>query len=453
MNKFLKRIYFNLFEKNERYLDYLNSQAGKMMRYTGIPVGLTEISFIFSDYSMGGGIYHLHFALYRVIPGFVLLTAGLLALKGWSSKYYSRFWALCHLVILTGQAVSISIFQEPAPVAFGFTIALVTASLFVFFPLKWYFYILLQSGALCFYFLFSFNFTHPAQGEPLMIMMGSTFFITPFIGVMLWNQRYYLWLQKQITDRQTLELQKYASQINKELLLAARIQRSLLPDPVGSESTLFLDYRYIPAGHLAGDMIHIIPLDKEKTLILMTDVSGHGVAASLYSMLLQIETLHTPQELFLNPGLLLAHLNESLFPGVEGHFVTAVACIADTRTRTIQLATAGHHDSIILNPATQTIRKIKSSGRPLGILPRQKYPAISEHISDNEMLFIYSDGCFEIEQVPEFQEENFLELVMKSTKKEEHKTSLEFLLQKMKGLLKGEPFSDDVTIVLLKLPN
>jgi len=447
----LKRWNIILFEKNERYLTYLNSQAGKMMRYTGIPVGLTEISFVFSDYSMGGGIYHLHFALYRVIPGLILFAAGLVALKGWGSKYYSRIWALCQLVILAGQAISITIFLEPAPVAFGFTIGLVTTSFFIYFPLKWYFIILLQSGALCFYFLFNFSLTQPAQGEPLMIMMGSTFFITPFIGLMLWNQRYYLWLQKQITDRQTLELQRYASQINKELLLAARIQRSLLPAPVGKEGSLFLDYRYIPAGHLAGDMIHIISLGQDKTLVIMTDVSGHGVAASLYSMLLQIETLHTPQELFLNPGLLLAHLNESLYPGVEGHFVTAVVCIANTLTQTIQLATAGHHDSVIINPETRTIRKIKSSGRPLGILPRQKYPVISEPISNNEILFIYSDGCFEMEQAQEFQEEDFLELVMKSTEKKEPKNSLDFLLQKMKGLLKGEPFSDDVTIVLLKL--
>ena len=84
-----------------------------------------------------------------------------------------------------------------------------------------------------------------------------------------------------------LNLQIERSQLDLDLSIASGIQQMLLP----SQSTVFpgldLDARYAPAQRVGGDLFDIIALSPTRLGVAVADVSGKGIAASLYMAVVQ----------------------------------------------------------------------------------------------------------------------------------------------------------------------
>lgn len=444
---------FNIVLNSDDFKNYLNKAAGNVLRYTGIPAGVMFASFIYTDQNMSGAEFHWYHVLYRILPAMLLVFSGIAAILRRFQNHYSLVWAMSLVLALCGQALSVSIFNDPAPPAYGYAVALIASATLVFYPLYWYFLIIFLSGLIYFLVLLDYSINYPQRAHPLMIMVGATMFFIPFMSTLLWRQRYHLWQHKMLTEKQNDILQKYARQIDKELSLAARVQNSLLPRLPGGDSDLFLDFRYIPAEHLAGDMVHVIPVNTRQTLLFISDVSGHGIASALFSMMLKIESLNKQFDIIPDSGSLLSNLNTTLYPGVEGHFATGAVCMVDSESGIIEIASAGHHPVIIINLKTLEDRKIKAKGIPLGVAPDQKYSSITETITHEEILFLYSDGCFDLHEDIDFDESVFIELLKESCRMASESAILDFLFAKLKIIMGEKSFMDDVSIIIARLKN
>lgn len=108
--------------------------------------------------------------------------------------------------------------------------------------------------------------------------------VTHFIGI-----------QSDITSRRRAqdslravseELTKANEKMQRDLDVAARIQRSLLPMEIPEIPGVTVHWRFQPCDELAGDTLGLIPIGDHRLAVFVIDVSGHGVPAALLSVTL-----------------------------------------------------------------------------------------------------------------------------------------------------------------------
>ncbi len=70
--------------------------------------------------------------------------------------------------------------------------------------------------------------------------------------------------------------------MDKELEVARNIQTLLLPGTIQEIDGLQIHGAYEPCFEVGGDYFDIIPIDKNKTALVIADVSGKGAGAALH---------------------------------------------------------------------------------------------------------------------------------------------------------------------------
>ncbi len=194
-------------------------------------------------------------------------------------------------------------------------------------------------------------------------------------------------MHKIILQRETLE---------RDLKLAREVQESFLP----KELPLVETYRFAalnqPALEIGGDFYNFFRLPENKLGIVLGDVSGKGISASLFMARLtsdlQYYTLLYPE-----PRELLTQINKILCERAKrGMFVTLVYMLLDTVKNRIQIANAGHVAPIYSDDeGTQLLGQDNKKGPPLGIIPDTEYEQETFKLQNNSSVTIYTDGVIE----------------------------------------------------------
>jgi sigma-B regulation protein RsbU (phosphoserine phosphatase) len=186
--------------------------------------------------------------------------------------------------------------------------------------------------------------------------------------------------------------------LDRELLLVAEIQQSLLPTSLPQIPTLDLAVHYQTSKRAGGDYYDFFPLSNDRWGILVADVSGHGTPAAVI-MAVTHSIAHTLHDEPQPPSKLLAFVNEHLtarYTGSNGTFVTAFYGIYDCPSRTLTYANAGHCPPRIHRAGNGILESMDQSPQlPLGIQCGQKFVDCIEHLAPRDSLFIYTDGITE----------------------------------------------------------
>lgn len=239
--------------------------------------------------------------------------------------------------------------------------------------------------------------------------------------------------------------------LEQELADAANYVKSLLPVPI--ENGLQSDWRFIPSMQLGGDAFNYHWLDDRHFAIYLIDVCGHGVGAALHaiSVMNSIRTQNLPSTDYLNPVAVLTSLNKA-FP-MDKHnqlFFTIWYGVLDTQEMTITYANGGHPPAILINKKTGNMHTLTSPGMVIGAMRDVEYQSTQSKIEEGDILYIFSDGVYEIYRsngaLFTFQE--FIEM-LKSGQKEG--IDLDEIVRSMKHLQEKEIFSDDFSIIKLKI--
>jgi sigma-B regulation protein RsbU (phosphoserine phosphatase) len=181
----------------------------------------------------------------------------------------------------------------------------------------------------------------------------------------------------------------------RELELAAEIQRSLLPERRGGHFPV--QGASIPARLVSGDFYDFFTLPDGRIAFNLGDVAGKGMnaallmakTASLYRCL--GKTLH-------HPGQLLARINDEIYEtATRGMFVTMVGGIYDPATGLVRLANAGHEPPLLHRRDGRFVA-FPADAPPLGIAPSSES---SEDFPETELnleggtLYVFTDGVTE----------------------------------------------------------
>jgi PAS domain S-box-containing protein len=181
---------------------------------------------------------------------------------------------------------------------------------------------------------------------------------------------------------------------------ALTLQRSLLPERPSQLSGLEVACRYQPAGaasEIGGDWYDAVPLQGDRTALVVGDVMGSGINAAATMGQLR-SAARAFAELSLAPAEALHHLDR-LTEGVEQTITTCIYCVYDPHRAECEICLAGHLPPALLRAGGAAQLLDLPTGAPLGVggVP---FEAATIAFRPGDALVLYTDGLVETRSEP-----------------------------------------------------
>ena len=194
-----------------------------------------------------------------------------------------------------------------------------------------------------------------------------------------------------------LALRKRQMEIEEDLRLAARVQRSLAPRSI-TWDRVSVDSFFHPVHSIGGDFALVNSVDPEQLGLMVCDVSGHGIGSALVANRIYSETTA-----HLQSGMpfvdMFEELNRFLIEEIDssGMFVTVAAARIDTHRRRMLFAGAGHPPAMIARHGESPIL-LESRSMVLGALPDavDVTTSVEVELQPGDRIILYTDGITEV---------------------------------------------------------
>ena len=195
------------------------------------------------------------------------------------------------------------------------------------------------------------------------------------------------------------EKDKYLKIIDAELENAAAYVVSLLPEPLMNGSVQ-ATWRYIPSTKLGGDSFGYHWVDNKHLAIYLIDVCGHGVGSALFSIsvLNTVKFQNLPKTDFRQPELVLKNLNKRFqMTNHNDMYFTIWYGVYNKETKELEYACGGHPPALLID-SKGNLQKLYSKNLFIGGLPDYDYKSQKVKIENESVIYIFSDGVYEIEK-------------------------------------------------------
>jgi serine phosphatase RsbU (regulator of sigma subunit) len=198
-------------------------------------------------------------------------------------------------------------------------------------------------------------------------------------------------------ERLSVEVRRQRDEYERDLVLAAQVQRRVLPQPPVL-AKLELAAAMQTAQLLGGDYYDFFEISKDVVDVVIADVSGHGAAASLLMPSLAVALRLRARELS-GPAEILKDLDDVLRQITNSAtFVTMFYARFDQAGKTMQYANGGHNPPLLLRPKTGETLLLEAGGGPiLGILPGAQFVDAVVALEHGDILTLFTDGVTEQE--------------------------------------------------------
>jgi len=247
------------------------------------------------------------------------------------------------------------------------------------------------------------------------------------------------------------DLLQTQNQINEELRFARTLQQSILPAAFPSHEAYEGRAFMRAARMIGGDFYDMFRLDDDRLGIVVADVSGKGVPAALFMVLVRTVLLDLAIH-GLAPGACLAEANRYLIErNPLSLFVTVLYGILDTRTGIFTFCSGGHPMPYVLR-AGGGVEVVQARPAPLvGLLEGVAYPHLTVALQPGDGLLLVTDGvaeCFNRNDEA-FGEERLIALLTSAGPIAVDRL-LDDLIAALDRFSQGVPASDDVTALAVR---
>ncbi len=192
--------------------------------------------------------------------------------------------------------------------------------------------------------------------------------------------------QAQLIEKEKLE---------RELEVARRIQRSLLPHSLPRYPGCDFGALMAPMSAVGGDFFDFLPLGDDLLGIVVGDVSDHGVPAALF-MAITVTLLRAEARADAAPAAVLRSVGRKLLAVNDAElFVTALYGLLDTRTREFVYARAAHEPPVVFDAAGSPLPHTRGRGQLLGISEDPQMDVQRLVLPPGGTLLLYTDGVRE----------------------------------------------------------
>ena len=238
----------------------------------------------------------------------------------------------------------------------------------------------------------------------------------------------------------------------KDMLLAGAVQQCLIP--TGSYQMEGYDcvvYNQM-ATDVGGDYADIFELPDNKVLIVIGDVTGHGVSSSILTAMVKASVFRFAKknaslnEIVTNTSDMICDLLN------KKKLMTFCAITLDKTTGEMAICNAGHPYPMIKTRESGNLRIPSKTSLPMGLIKtRCRYTSETEVLNSEETLFLYTDGFPEAENTKgeEYGYDKFKELVAnyRISNSEDFKNYLVETLNNYRG---EKELLDDITFIILR---
>lgn len=261
-----------------------------------------------------------------------------------------------------------------------------------------------------------------------------------------------------------LEKEKFRSEL--ELEMASIVQRKFFPQPIKHFKGWDIAICYEPLAKVSGDLYDYYNFNDILNGISIFDVSGHGISASLITMLSKNIISHAFQRGYRNKENIehmLNRINNSIITekGEIDNYLTGLLCrfseFDEKDICTVELGNAGHPYPLHYDATENAIKEIKQdeNRQHYGAIGMRgldvSFPEIKFTMGKDDFFVCYTDGLTESSNS---QEEQFgLKRVMQIVSENHDKspeTILKILTDKLQEFIGDQPIEDDITIMILK---
>jgi serine phosphatase RsbU (regulator of sigma subunit) len=183
--------------------------------------------------------------------------------------------------------------------------------------------------------------------------------------------------------------------LERDLELAAEIQKSFLPREVISVEGLELFVEYRSAFAVGGDFYDVFWVGKGKLGVFVGDISGKGVSAALHMARISSE-LRATALTHVDPVTVLRTMNDSVLARQQPElFFTAVYFTLDVETGAIVLANAGHPPPFLRRASGATEPVTREASSAVGMFEDATYTEVRLQLNQGDGLVLYTDGVTE----------------------------------------------------------
>jgi len=248
---------------------------------------------------------------------------------------------------------------------------------------------------------------------------------------------------------------KENTRVWQELQIARRLQNEMLPAGHPQLPGVTIEASSIPATEVGGDFYDFIPLDENRFVIIVGDVSGKGISGAI-GMSSSLSALRFASDERTTTAEILELANKRLVKDIQNHmFVAVFIAIYDKKERKLFYTNAGQTMPIIQRGEHVDFLKQSAADRfPLGIRPDVTYEQQEYTIQPGDQLICYTDGIIEINdhkmsRYEPYGFDRFKQAIRNNTKSE-----LPEMLRSL--IVDAEKFSnnsnhpDDITLVIIR---
>jgi phosphoserine phosphatase RsbU/P len=238
------------------------------------------------------------------------------------------------------------------------------------------------------------------------------------------------------------------ARVDRDLCLAAEIQRSLQGAPAFSGEHFDLAAAAIPCRTIGGDFYDYLELGDGSLAFALGDVAGKGPPAALLAAVVQSNFV-AQASVGTDPGQTTARVNTAMLRRpIEARFATMFHGVL-TRDGRLSYCNAGQEPAIVVG--RDGVSWLEVGGPVLGLFTVEGYECETVQLKPDDLVVVYSDGVTEAANVEgdEFGRERLVEAITggHGTKPE---TLLERVLDAVRTFSRDAPQADDITVLTLR---
>ncbi|HZM62048.1 MAG TPA: SpoIIE family protein phosphatase [Vicinamibacterales bacterium] len=238
------------------------------------------------------------------------------------------------------------------------------------------------------------------------------------------------------------------ARIDRDLRIAAEIQRALLPEPKYDSTTCDLAADSIPCRTVGGDFFDYIEIGDRGLGFALGDVAGKGPPAALLAAAVQTN-FAAQAPISDNPAETMERVNKALLRrAIEARFATMFYG-AITNDGALSYCNAGQEPPLVVRASS--IEWLEEGGPVLGLLSIATYAYGTVQLHPGDLVVVCSDGVTEARNLAndEFGRDRLVE-ALHGRHGQKPDTALEHLLAVIKQFSQGAAQADDITALILR---
>jgi serine phosphatase RsbU (regulator of sigma subunit) len=178
--------------------------------------------------------------------------------------------------------------------------------------------------------------------------------------------------------------------------ISQTLQHALLPERLPELSGLRVDARYVPAAagvDVGGDWYDIVAMPGGQVVLVIGDVSGHGLRAATTMALLRHAALaYVAQDC--RPGTVLARLADFVDRAEHDYFATVLCVLIDVGAHRLTIASAGHMAPLVLGNGHAEFPALDADA-PIGVARSASYRETTVSVPQGAVVLAFTDGLVE----------------------------------------------------------